>query len=130
MPTSAASGNVRPVAMCHPVATTGGAGEVDDDVVRVALVVELVDQVVGGDEERFAGDGVDDLLAVGVDTPETLARWATRLAKMTIAAMEPTSAARRCAPAWRRPRASRERCAAAFSDFVASLRLPGIPTRR
>src|SRR5690606_35409842 len=44
-----------------------GAGEGDDDVVGVVLVVELVDEVVGGGEEQLAGDRVDDLLAVRVD---------------------------------------------------------------
>lgn len=44
-----------------------GGGEVDDDLVGVGGVVEPADEVVGGGEEQFAGDGVDDR----VRAPET-----------------------------------------------------------
>lgn len=37
-----------------------GGGQVDDDLVGVACVVEPADEVVGGGEEQLAGDGVDD----------------------------------------------------------------------
>jgi hypothetical protein len=42
-------------------------GQVDDDVVGIAGVVEPGDQVVAGGEEQLPGDGVQGMAAVGVD---------------------------------------------------------------
>ena len=58
------TGHRRRIRVCYH-----GVGEVDDDVVGVAGVVELVDQVVAGGEEQLAADAVaaDVDRAVAVD---------------------------------------------------------------